>query len=360
MTETDRPWQPELPAVRRSASRRKKQRADLPGQPASLLVVSDRPDVLAEVSSLAGEEFDVQLADSIETALQALAGRDFDLLLTDQALRPTTGLQLLDRVRRWSSRAIGLLLVESADVEQASDVVRQGRAYACVLHPLRAERLLTTLRRAARHRQRERSQPNPRQAAELLARHAAELEEENRRLRQEILQMECQATTDPLTGLLNRRAIEALAENEVCRRTRYPEPLALGLIDADHFREINGRYLLPGGDQVLIGLSRALAGCLRAADRVGRVGGEEFLIVAPQTGLAGAGSLAERLRASVEQTSIHYNGQAIAVTVSVGFAVAERGEPADCNQLRHIAATALAEAKRAGRNCSVIRTLNPI
>ncbi len=178
-----------------------------------------------------------------------------------------------------------------------------------------------------------------------------------RQLRQRMREMEALALTDPLTGLPNRRAIDQAVEEESSRRSRYPAPLALGLVDADHFREINRRHLHPGGDQALIGLARALANSLRKADRVGRVGGEEFLVLSPQTGLYGATALAERLHATVAQTPIHYNGEAIAVTVSIGFVVAEAGTPADFRELRHHAAAALAEAKKAGRNCAIVRVV---
>jgi diguanylate cyclase (GGDEF)-like protein len=343
------------------------------GRRASLLIVSEQADVLSEVSALVADEFDVRTAHSVERALPALTAGDFDLLLADQALGSLTGLQLLDWVRRSSPRTVGLLLISPADVQQAGEALRQGLVHACVLQPLRADGLLAALRGAVGRCRRERSQAlvqqelqrlqialQPRaleQVAALLARNTADLEEDNRQLRQQSLAMEWQASTDPLTGLLNRRAIEAIADHEVRRRARYPGPLALGLIDADHFKEINSRYLHPGGDQALIGLSRALVGSLRSADRVGRFGGEEFLVVAPQTDQHGATALAERLRAAVGQTPICYHGQAIAVTISIGFAVVEAGKAADCNELRHLAAAALAAAKEAGRNCSVVRTL---
>lgn len=163
--------------------------------------------------------------------------------------------------------------------------------------------------------------------------------------------------TGPLTGLLNRRAIEGAAEYEAGRRARYPGPLALGLIDADRFKEVNDRFLWPGGDQVLVGLAGVLSGSLRALDRVGRVGGDEFLVVAPQTDVAGATALAERLRAAVAQTPVRCNGQAVAVTMSVGFAVAEAGETADWGELKRVAAQSAAAAKRAGGNRSVVRAL---
>src|SRR5439155_25689708 len=79
-----------------------------------------------------------------------------------------------------------------------------------------------------------------------------QLEEANHELEQKNKMLERLALTDPLTGLPNRRAMDRLAEKELRRRERYPSPLALGLIDVDHFKEINARYLLPGGDQVLI------------------------------------------------------------------------------------------------------------
>src|SRR5262249_3822679 len=155
--------------------------------------------------------------------------------------------------------------------------------------------------------------------------------------------------TDPLTGLPNRRAVDRLVESEIRRRARYPSPLALGLIDADHFKEINRRYLLPGGDQVLVDLAKTLSATMRTVDTVGRTGGEEFLVGAPETSLEGAATLGERIRAAVEATPFSYKGQPIQATVSVGFAVAGPGVPGDYDQLKHHAAAALADAKATGR-----------
>jgi diguanylate cyclase (GGDEF)-like protein len=154
--------------------------------------------------------------------------------------------------------------------------------------------------------------------------------------------------TDPLTGLPNRRAMDHLAKAELRRRTRYPNALALGLIDVDHFKQINARY------QVLIGLSKTLVASVRTVDGVGRIGGEEFQVVAPETNREGAIVLAERIRSAVEATRYAYKGESIQVTASVGFAVAEGGVNVEYEQMRHIAAAALAEAKNTGRNRSVI------
>ena len=91
------------------------------------------------------------------------------------------------------------------------------------------------------------------------------------------------ALTDSLTGLPNRRAIDLIARKELLRRARTPTPFALALIDADHFKQINTDYLYPGGDHVLAWLAGVLQNTVRTSDSLGRVGGEEFLVIAPNT-----------------------------------------------------------------------------
>src|SRR5262249_8233247 len=115
-------------------------------------------------------------------------------------------------------------------------------------------------------------------ANQLLLQRGKELEDANHLLQQRSRELEMLALTDPLTGLLNRRAIDNYAGSEVKRHARYPSPLAIGVVDADHFKEINRSHLLPGGDAVLINLAQVLKGSLRTVDSVGRIGGEEFLL----------------------------------------------------------------------------------
>ncbi len=141
---------------------------------------------------------------------------------------------------------------------------------------------------------------------ERVAQRTKELEETNHELEQKNKMLEKLALTDPLTGLPNRRAMDRLAERELRRRDRYSGPLSLGLIDVDHFKEINARYLLPGGDKVLIDLGKALTSSLRTVDVLGRIGGEEFLVIAPETNMEGAIVLGERIRSTVEATVFAY------------------------------------------------------
>jgi diguanylate cyclase (GGDEF)-like protein len=182
-----------------------------------------------------------------------------------------------------------------------------------------------------------------------------QLEETNHELEQKNKMLEKLALTDPLTQLPNRRAMDRLSERELRRRDRYPSALSLALIDVDHFKQINSVYLLPGGDKVLIELARCLSSSLRTVDFLGRIGGEEFLVIAPETNLEGGHVLAERIRVNVEKHVFTYKEENISVTVSVGVAVAEAGSQADYEQMKHIAAAALAEAKRTGRNRCVVQ-----
>jgi diguanylate cyclase (GGDEF)-like protein len=169
--------------------------------------------------------------------------------------------------------------------------------------------------------------------------------------------LEKMSLTDPLTGLPNRRAVDLVARKELLRRTRVPGPIGLALVDADRFKEINSAHHLSGGDHVLVWLGQALQAAVRACDTVGRVGGEEFLVVAPATDLDGAEALAERLRATVEAGRCDYRGRDIRLTVSIGLAVAPAIAEASFEQLREAAAALLAEAKATGRNRCVVRAV---
>jgi len=114
---------------------------------------------------------------------------------------------------------------------------------------------------------------------------------------------------------------------------------------------------LPGGDKVLIDLGKTLKGSLRTVDLLGRIGGEEFLVIAPETDMPGAVVLGERIRTTVEDTVFTYQEEPISVRVSIGFAVAEEGIMAEYEPMKHLAASALAEAKHTGRNRCVYHTM---
>lgn len=329
----------------------------------SLLVVDDDPGVLGVLVAQLGNDFDVITACTAEQARGVLAQRSVDMILSDLQLPDESGLSLLDWVRRTVPRTSRVLITGTARLEDAADAINQTSIHRLVLKPWRAEDLLQTLRSASRALLLERSHEQlldelRRLNLELEQRvidRTRELESALSQLQQKNAILEKMALTDPLTGMPNRRAIDLIARKELTRRSRNPNPLTLALIDADHFKQINTDYLYPGGDHALIWLAGVLQGSIRASDSLGRVGGEEFLVVAPGTDAAGAVALAERLRSAAEGGVTIYNGQTIRVTVSLGLAVAEAGCNATYDQLRECAAAALKEAKETGRNKAVIR-----
>ncbi len=331
----------------------------------SLLLVDDEPYILNTLSALAAKDFEVLTATSAESAMEVLKQRDVDLILTDQKMPGKSGVQLLEWVREHSPKTMRLMMTGLARLEDAVDAINCGQVHRYLFKPWRANELLQILRNSARTYLLERSHEQLLDELrrlnlgleERVQQRTRELEEANRQLQQKNSMLEKLALTDPLTGIPNRRAMDRLVRSEQRRRSRYRSPLAVGVIDADHFKEINSKYLLPGGDHVLVTLAQVLADSVRSVDTVGRIGGEEFMVVAPETGLEGAGILAERIRSAVEKHHYTYKHQSIRVTVSLGFAVAEANVLATYDQMKHVASAALSEAKTTGRNKAVIRAV---
>lgn len=329
----------------------------------SVLVVDDEPAILTVLTEQLQAEFDVLPVNTAEQARAVLAARQIDIVLTDLQLSDGSGLHLLEWVQHAAPRAARVLLTGTASVEDAADAINCCRVHRLVLKPWRTEDLLVGLRELTSglslHRRHDELNAELRRLnAELerrVADRTAELEHAMQQLQMKNQILEKMALTDALTGLPNRRAIELIARKELLRRTRAPAPIAFGLVDADRFKDINSEYLLSGGDHVLTWLGHTLQGSVRATDALGRVGGEEFMIVAPGTDADGAEVLAERVRSTVEAGRTKFRDADIRVTVSVGFAVAEAGVPVGYDALREAAAVALAEAKNTGRNRSVIR-----
>jgi diguanylate cyclase (GGDEF)-like protein len=328
-------------------------------QKCSLLIVDDEPYILPMLTGMLAAEYDVHTADCTEAAQAVFARHPIDVILTDLKLPRQTGIQLLEWVRQNHPRTVRLLMTGYAELEDTIDAINRGQVYHYLLKPWRSEDLLQVVRNAAEKRYLEHSrdqlleqlrQLNSELEQRVLERTRA-LQEANQLLVQRARELEHLALTDPLTGLLNRRAMEELARFELKRHARYPSALTIGLIDIDRFKEINTCYLLPGGDEALRALARILTSSLREVDSVGRIGGDEFLIIARETNEEGAKRLAERIRATVAGTPIPYGSQIIRISVSVSFAVAEIEVPVDFDTMYRAAASAIKDAKDSGRNC---------
>lgn len=153
------------------------------------------------------------------------------------------------------------------------------------------------------------------------------------------------AARDELTGLSNRRTLDETLALEVARAERYDRPLSIIMLDIDRFKAVNDTHGHPAGDSVLIETAERLRASLRISDIPGRWGGEEFMIICPETGLDTAAQLAERLRQKYETTAFSGVGS---LTASFGVATHRKGRLA--KDILRSADEALYRAKQAGRN----------
>lgn len=332
---------------------------------ATILIVDDEPPVRAILRRLLECEFEVLTASSADEAMAILRDHEVQILLTDQHLPGPRGTDLLAWAMEHRPRTIRLLMTGHGNIDDAIAAINTGHVYSYLLEPWNVSDLYHVLRNAVDRWQLQRQQEEYlvelKRLNDELERRVAErtrqLEEANQQLQQHNRELERLALTDPLTSLLNRRAIEDLARFELKRHSRYPTSLALLILDIDHFKSINTRYLLTGGDEVLKSLARTLTAAIREVDSVGRIGGEEFAVLARETSVHGAAVLAERLRATVAATPIVYDGQEIPITISAGVAVAGVGVRADYEGLFALAAAALGDAKQNGRNRCEVRAV---
>jgi diguanylate cyclase (GGDEF)-like protein len=174
---------------------------------------------------------------------------------------------------------------------------------------------------------------------------------ENSRLYNEIQQM---AITDELTGLYNRRGLFELGQREVDRALRYNRPLTAIMADLDLFKKVNDTYGHQPDDDVLRGLAQICRGAVRDIDIVGRYGGEEFLVLLPESDLRNSIQIAERIRLRVAEASFPTQVGNLSITISLG--VCELADNIqDLKSLIARADQALYNAKNAGRNRVVAR-----
>ncbi len=175
-------------------------------------------------------------------------------------------------------------------------------------------------------------------------------------LKTEALELETQrlseeASTDPLTGLANRRLFEEFLDEQFRIARRYDRNLSLLVLDIDYFKEVNDRHGHRVGDEVLVRLAEAIRSVIRDADLGVRFGGDEFAVVLPDTDIEGAAEAGERIRAAIERLKINAGFlKSVKVTVSVGGAAVEGGRPASGGLLLESADQALYKAKELGRN----------
>jgi diguanylate cyclase (GGDEF)-like protein len=239
-----------------------------------------------------------------------------------------SGMDVLNGIKADCPSTQAIILTGNATLDSAIEATNKG-AFSYMLKPYEIEQLLLNIRRAIEKRQ----------ADAQIARYRAELERKNEELRALYEEAKACSLHDPLTGLANRRLLEAQMEKSLAEAKRYREDLSVIMLDIDHFKKYNDTRGHVEGDNLLAKIAGILQKTVRGADSVFRYGGEEFLVLLPRTGAAKADIAAERLRKAVEaQTE---------VTISLGIAASQM--PLEGNMIDR-ADEALYRAKRNGRN----------
>lgn len=168
------------------------------------------------------------------------------------------------------------------------------------------------------------------------------------------------ATTDTLTGIANRRALLQELQKRISESIRYDRDLSVILFDLDDFKAVNDKHGHTAGDKMLQQLTHVCTNWLRIADFIGRYGGEEFMIICPNTDIDGAMALSERIRIAVAQSEFKFSGYKLKMTISIGVTelynhLEKHVPPINEMQLMHdfidAADDAMYEAKKAGKNC---------
>jgi len=313
------------------------------GQGLRVLIVDDEQLVLNVLCHLLEREgFDVVTCDRLSSAIEAYDSVKFDLIIADMILPDGNGLTLAQHVNESPHDCEVAIITGFASVESAIEAMHL-KVADYFIKPVKSNQLRERVRRIVEHM--------------LLKRQHVQLKEELNDTHKAVEILQAQATRDPLTGLFNHAYFQDQLVNELSRCNRYRHELGLLFIDVDKFKDINDSIGHQGGDLVLKTIASILKGAsrdvdvrfrLRDHDFAARYGGDEFVLMLPETDKTGSSITAERLRSGVETFRLD-TSVPIKVTLSIGVA-AYPGDGADRDSLIAAADTALYAAKKSGRN----------
>ena len=293
-----------------------------------ILIIEDRPESVAWFANALKPGHDVASVDTFEEALVRVRGGDYDLIVVSLGMRGFDGLRLCSQLRSLpEGRNVPILVVVTdGDRRKLNQALEMG-----------VNDYLT----------------RPVDKNELVARVRTQLRKKrySDRLRHNVQLSLEMAITDQLTGLHNRRYMSRHLDNLVASAGRNGKPLAFLILDIDYFKAVNDGHGHDIGDEVLKEFANRISANVRGIDLACRYGGEEFVVVMPDTDVAFAMSVSERLRKSIETTPfpISRDPSNLKLTISIGIAGSE-GESDSAAALLHRADQALYRAKRTGRN----------
>ncbi len=288
-----------------------------------VLIVDDDPailDSIQEYLSLSG--YNAYTASSAEKGIELLKKMKIDVMISDIIMNGMDGLQLTEYVKNNYDTGIIIMTGYIGDYTYA-EAIHKG-ADDFVFKPIKFDELLLRLKRVIRERR--------------LARERTQMVEKLKKL----------SITDDLTGLYNSRHFYHQLAAEVKRYTRYKRPLALLMLDIDHFKHFNDTYGHLEGDQILSKIGGLITAGLRTMDTAYRFGGEEFTVILPETDANAAAAVAQRIRDEVEKTELSVNSEGN-ITLSIG--VTEYADGEAVSDFIKRADLAMYRSKEKGRNC---------
>jgi diguanylate cyclase (GGDEF)-like protein len=258
-----------------------------------------------------------------EEALEIIQKDEFQVIITDIILPAMGGLELTKSIRKNNDSDV-IVMTGYGDEYSYEEAINIG-ASDFVIKPVRLEELLLRLKRVLKER---------------------ELTKERVRMMEKLQRL---AVTDGLTKLYNSRSFYSQLETEVDRFNRYKHPLALLLLDLDHFKEYNDNYGHLEGDKILVRFSQIIKSCLRTNDSAYRYGGEEFTVILPETAGAEARTVAQRIRSALEAERFSpENGPDVQITIIIG--VTEYHTKEELSTFIQRADKAMYISKKNGRN----------
>ena len=310
-------------------------------QPYPILLAEDDPISRRLFEKiLVKEGFVVTTVENGRKALELFRQRFFPIVLTDWQMPEMEGPELCQAIRKENpSRYVYIVMLTS---KGSKDDIISGLSAG-------ADDYLT----------------KPAHHAELVARIKTGIRilELEKSLKDAVDEIHLMSITDPLTGIYNRGYINQRLPQEINRSIRYGRELSLVMCDIDHFKKVNDTYGHMSGDLVLKGFTNCLTGAIRQqVDWAGRYGGEEFLIILPETGLDGAMVLAERVRDIIETTPIKTSGETIQITASfgvTGFSAVDWKQAITPEFILQAVDSLLYQAKDEGRNRVIGQLLSP-